>query len=729
MLLAKSRSNGGETLAEHSYNVLQMARSLFHRLTPAIRGIERLLPELETAALLHDIGKAAAGFQAMLAGNRSDWHGWRHEILSAGFASNLALSEEVVFAILTHHRQIPHRVAGQPAGRLHWSGRFPEDWDPMVQEWQTNSSEALEVWNALCENAERPDLRCALPDISNIALNSAWLNRPATRRQTRFIEPERRRKASLLRGLLMSADHLASAGRTSIPAPLNLNDFSPRFELRGFQERCAVQGHTILHAPTGSGKTEAALLWAGANQPENGRFFYTLPYTAALNAMHARLRREFPSGARSIGLLHGRAAHHLYTAAERDYPSDPQKATQEAHARAHLAREAFYPVRVCTPHQLLRFSLRGKGWEQMLSEIPGSCVVFDEVHSYEPRLAGLTFGTAKLFAAMGAKVMFISATFPKFLREQIVALIPVAEIAPDPDDPRDHPVLDRKRHTIGVVDGTLRTQLQNITDDALSDRHVLVVCNHVASAQFMAGALRGALGDSEEVVCLFHGRFNTRDRRRKEQRLVSDSPPSVLVATQVVEVSLDISFDKGYFEAAPIDALVQRMGRVNRQGSTAAPILISRTPLNSHPIYDSAYTSATLDLLSKLDGPVSEQDLMAICDTVYRNGYVGEDKLRFEETLNHPFLSNFEEMLVAGEHEEWIDQVIENVEGRADLLPFNLIGEYDMFTAERRWLDADSLLVNTYTSGLEDVIHKERSPWVIKLGYDDKQGLHSREHS
>jgi CRISPR/Cas system-associated endonuclease/helicase Cas3 len=49
----------------------------------------------------------------------------------------------------------------------------------------------------------------------------------------------------------------------------------------------------ILQSPTGSGKTEAALLWAQRNQKRNGRLFYTLPTTASLNAMYLRLKKSF----------------------------------------------------------------------------------------------------------------------------------------------------------------------------------------------------------------------------------------------------------------------------------------------------------------------------------------------------------------------------------------------------------------------------------------------------
>jgi CRISPR-associated endonuclease/helicase Cas3 len=699
---------------------------LYQRLTPLVRASEGLLRDLEAAALLHDIGKAAVGFQEMLAGLRRDWNSWRHEILSAAFASGLSVSDEVIFAVLTHHRQVPGRSLEQSNDRLHWTSTGPEDWPRIREDWKPNAAEAFAVWNSLCEQVGRFDLKSAEFQLDKIKLDDAWLDRLTLRKQRKFIPVECRKRASLLRGLLMSADHLASAGEATIPSPMRLNNFTPRFCLRNFQERCRVQGNVILNAPTGSGKTEAAVVWAATNQPENGRFFYTLPYTAALNAMYSRLKREFPQSGDSIGLLHGRAAHYLYDAAQKDYPSDPQKAAMEAKARARLAREAFYPVRICTPHQLLRFSLRGKGWEQMLFEIPGSCIVFDEVHSYDPSLAGLTLGTAKLFAAMGAKLMFISATLPDFMREQINALAPMISIAPDPEQAADRLVLDRKRHIAHVFDGDLLGKINEIVENVQKGRHVLIVCNHVTSAQDVARVLRSELGANS--VCLFHSRFNMRDRKRKEDRLTPGALPQVLVATQVIEVSLDLSFDMGYFEAAPIDALIQRMGRVNRQGETPVPICIVESALNPHPIYDSRYTRRTIDLLSSVQGPLSEQDLTVICNSVYEEGYTGQDKVDFETRLNHSFLAAFEENLTAGEYRNWIEEAI-SLDNRAEVLPVDLAAEYESFVTAKRWLDAEALLVTTYTTNLGNFLDRSHDPWIVRLPYDCENGLCSPKDS
>ena len=704
-----------ETLLDHSLRVVAMIRQLFARLPSSEEFDAGLLAHLEAAAALHDVGKAATGFQDMLFQRSADWKGRRHEFLSAAFAFAIGAPEEVVFAVLTHHKRIPDSPPfADPHNRLRFHLSQPDAWEPMLREFEANRAAVRELWGDLASMLNRPDLLVGSDaPLQGSFLRSAWRD---GRKQRTCIPVSSRKRASLIRGLLVSADHLASGNQT-LPPSVDLTQFRPKFTLRPFQTRVAIDRNVILRAPTGSGKTEAALTWAAHNQSPNSRLFYTLPYTAALNAMHLRLKRVFPSCPESIGLLHGKAAHHLFEAMQNDFPSDPARASFEAKARARLAHEMYHPVRVCTPHQLLRFTLRGKGWEQMLSEIPGACVVFDEVHSYDPALAGLTLGTARLFHQMGAKLMFISATLPRFLERIISELVPHETISPDSGKPPDAEILGRRRHTIRVVDDTLRAMLPSIVSDAKAGATVLVVCNHVRSAQSIAAELRAELGTA--AIRLFHGRFNIRDRTKIEHSLSGTELPRVLVATQVVEVSLDISYQKGYFEAAPIDALAQRMGRVNRKGlDPPARITIAGQALNKHAIYDSNRTRRTIELLRGISEPISEQSLVEICNEVYGDGYEGEELRVFTERIDHKYLTRFDECMVAGDHEDWTEEAIQDIDRRVDVLPAALLGEFRQFQSECRWLEADALTINIYWNDrLKEQVRRDHAPWVIDAPY------------
>jgi len=357
-LLAKSAGSDGkpEYLLDHTMAVVRMARDLCDRLPLPLEARIELRGQLELAAALHDVGKAAPGFQRVLLGEQHDWHGWRHEALSAGFASALkcAVPEEVTFAVLFHHKEIP---GDTPRGMFFFSDQ-PEGWPRMLREWRESETLAREFWSQVCREIGRAECM-DVNEVAHVNLGRGWLSDSPTSPggQVNSIALEKRYDASRLRGLLISADHLASAHQ-ELPAMVETGEFRMKYTPRPFQCKagCTV-GHAIMRAPTGSGKTEAAMLWAAANQVENGRLFYVLPFTAAINAMHTRLCDSFPTKRESVGVLHGRASHHLYSQMLLDYPNDPHRAQAEAKARARLAHEMYHPVRVCTPHQVLRHAL------------------------------------------------------------------------------------------------------------------------------------------------------------------------------------------------------------------------------------------------------------------------------------------------------------------------------------------------------------------------------------
>ncbi len=151
----------------------------------------------------------------------------------------------------------------------------------------------LEEWELICDYLEDDSAIClplSGPMLLPLSLNPAWLKRTVGRRgQRKAISFQDRYYVSVLRGLTIASDHLGSAHKTPPLIP-KLNDFSIiKFNLRPFQADAGWNiGSLILRAPTGSGKTEAALFWAQKNQRQNGRLFYVLPYTASINAMHQR---------------------------------------------------------------------------------------------------------------------------------------------------------------------------------------------------------------------------------------------------------------------------------------------------------------------------------------------------------------------------------------------------------------------------------------------------------
>ena len=591
----------GESLAQHTWNVLERLAEAI-RLRPDLPktlGFPRLWHGLFWACFLHDFGKAAKGFQEMLRGGAKWPH--RHEVLSLVFLDWITdtLSDEeqkwIAAAIVSHHRD--QRTLKISLAYLFLS-EFDED--PLVERVSEIGEETLKgLWRWLNE--------CAASWIEALGLAQTNIQTVKTPSQTEAIEAVRRQGAQrvrywlktyhrfvrdltyteqraqiigtlALRGHLISSDHMASAHTGPLsPSPLvQPSDLLVRLglkdaELYAHQKACVTtQGSVVLIAPTGSGKTESALLWACAqtyNKRPIPRLFYTLPYQASMNAMYDRLQDHFPQ---QVGLEHSRSTLALYRRLlDRDYT--PQTAARSARWAKNLARLNYFSVRVLSPYQILKAAYRLKGYESLLSDYFGGVFVLDEVHAYETKRLAMILGTVKYLADhFGARFFVMSATLPSLLQGHLAeALGPYTSIRATPE------LFARYcRHTLFMRDGDLLADaaMASIAEAAHDGQAVMVCCNTVKRAQTAYDELQCRLkGDDIEVI-LLHGRFNGRDRLEKEnvvrQATGSRSDqrrPIVLVATQVVEVSLDIDLDVIYTDPAPLEALIQRFGRINRR--------------------------------------------------------------------------------------------------------------------------------------------------------------------
>jgi CRISPR-associated endonuclease/helicase Cas3 len=627
---------------------------------------------------------------------------------------------------------------------------LPQDELPYdrISSWNEMAAQLLQNLPALesflKELDKHADLQLVLNEIESCVdagrfkLKEAWVTEDY---QKRHAQASERRQAALLRGLLMTSDHLASAHKSNLPSPPVLSNYRNdvlrhecgNCEPRPFQAQCGeTVGDAILKAPTGSGKTGAILLWAAHNQVENGRLFYTLPHTASNNAMHGRLSRIYSEEA--VGVLHHKNAGYLYRLFEKEGCS--YVAQKKAADVASLARELYHPIRVTTPHQILRVALRGKGWEMGLAEFENACFVFDEIHAFEPLLVGLTIATAKWLKSLGAKLLFASATIPRFLEAIVRNELQIPSnkiIAPNPTLPGDNAVLDKKRHHIRIKEGSLLNGLVSLVEEIeTSNQTTLVVCNHVATSQTVWRSLKEDYG-FEPV--LLHSRFNGRDRASIEAAITGDAPPRILVATQAVEVSLNLDYERGYSEPAPADALGQRFGRINRQGARPpSEVVVFTEPSRGH-LYDEYTTNRTVELLRSLK-ELTEAQLTEIVNDVYGDGYGSEAQKEYERGLNNEGIRDFEKELIAGLHRPWVEEIINGTDGQIEVLPSSLVEEFAELKTEKSFILARQLLVpirigQFFKAMKEGVIYRDEKlrERVTTLRYDSDGGLDLSQQS
>ena len=724
---AKGEGGKPESLAQHTWLVLDRM-SDFIKLRPELParlGRPTLWNCLYWAAFLHDFGKAMPGFQGLLRGDRAareNWGGHRHELFSLAFVDWLTPGLDVddlawvTAAVASHHRDRDEMTGLYPTPE-------PDEPDPLIEPLAglpAHHVKGLYDWLATCGWAWAQHLGL---DRLGVAPISFPVDMPPFRagevvRRIRYWLRQYNRLAGgpgatdaggfaapiTLRGMILSADHSGSAHAPDLPrVALSREQIlrNHQWALYEHQEEAErATGSALLVAPTGAGKTEAALLWA-ARQARDGnapRLFYTLPYQASMNAMVRRLEETF--GDAYVHLQHGRALLATYRWFM-EKGEEPINAAQVARQRKAMARLHYPPVRVFSPYQMLKAMYRLKGYEAQLTDYHDGLFIFDEIHAYDiERLALILRTIAYLRRHYNARFLVMSATFPTLIREWLnEALGEMAMITAVPE------LFARfQRHRIQLVEGEVldEANLFRIQEAALEGKSVLVACNVVARAQRVYEILSKQLAPGGIDIVLLHGRFNMRDRLEKEEiireRTGADKaggPPIVLVATQAVEVSLDIDLDTIYSEPAPLEALVQRFGRVNRRGKKGiVDVHVFTVPSDEQKwIYDERLVAETLRVLSRENGrPVDESAVGLWLDEIYEGEVADEWKKRYAAAA-----AEFDAAIVGSlrpfRSDSDLDRQFDKMFDGVEVLPEDLWPEYDRLANEGNYVQAGELLV------------------------------------
>ena len=359
-------------------------------------------------------------------------------------------------------------------------------------------------------------------------------------------------------------------------------------------------GLFIVEAPMGAGKTEAALAAAYRRWNEGGErgLYFALPTQLTSNRIHTRVAGfldNIMADRTVLTLVHGSAWLAEDRAREfRPAATGPQAgSTGEADAMdvcrwfASGRKALLAPFGTGTIDQALMARIAAKHSALRLFALSGKVVVLDEVHSYDPYTSKLVDNLVAWLLETGCTVVVLSATLTAARRRQLVEAAGGTE---PPTTPSDYPlitkVVDRTATHHPVADATMREQVVRLEHLAAADQTlfgrvasaaragacVLMIRNTVGSAQETFRRVREAAHGDDLPVGLLHSRFPHFQRAAKEEawmgRLGRDGSTRpqgcVLVATQVVEQSVDIDADLLVTDLAPTDLLLQRIGRLHR---------------------------------------------------------------------------------------------------------------------------------------------------------------------
>jgi CRISPR-associated endonuclease/helicase Cas3 len=396
--------------------------------------------------------------------------------------------------------------------------------------------------------------------------------------------------------------------------PSETRSFSELFHLpapRPMQAKAVELAHevkepalVIIEAPTGVGKTEAALYMADtwACTLRQRGMYVAMPTMATSNQMHERvakvLRDRYPGISLSPLLIHSQARW-----MQDSLPSEMNVGEGEEEEAIEAMtwflprkRSLLAPFGVGTVDQAFMSVLQTKHFFVRLLGLSHKTLIFDEVHAYDTYMSKLFQRLLGWLRAVGTSVIILSATLPEKTRRQLItAYAGEGTEMPDVTYPAITWAVEGKADTIPVTAPERRTihlgwlerspeAIAAHLETALEEGGcAAVICNTVRRSQDVYRALQASGAWSEEETTLFHARFPFGWRQSIEADVLSHFGKrasrengqrphrAVVVATQVIEQSLDLDFDVMVSDLAPADLLIQRAGRLHRHARADRP--------------------------------------------------------------------------------------------------------------------------------------------------------------
>jgi CRISPR-associated endonuclease/helicase Cas3 len=358
-----------------------------------------------------------------------------------------------------------------------------------------------------------------------------------------------------------------------------------------------AEGLHIIEAPTGSGKTEAALAFASYLLAEDkaDSIIFALPTQATSNALLERLEKVAPllfHDGVNVVLAHGKSrfSHRLKALIKAGAEFDSSDARIQCSQWIAQSRKRVFlgQIGICTIDQVLMSTLPVRHHFVRRFGIGRSILIIDEIHSYDSYMHGLLKYVLESQKDVCGNIILLSATLDSRRRKELIETW--GGVGNDISE--TYPLVTRVHHgvvtsidlepehfpEIRIVEVDTRTTseafpdksiLEDVIRRAYEGQYVAIVVNVVDHAQRVAKALKRTTLDIS--VDVFHSRFAFHNRDSIEQFVLKtygknrlSSTGRILVATQVVEQSLNLDFDYLVTQICPVDLLFQRIGRLHR---------------------------------------------------------------------------------------------------------------------------------------------------------------------
>lgn len=374
-----------------------------------------------------------------------------------------------------------------------------------------------------------------------------------------------------------------------------------------------------LFAPCGRGKTEAALLWAlnALEKYKRNKIIFAMPTQTTSNAMYDRLKTIF--GEVNVGLYHGRCFIKLRDDLKKEADEDfeEEKDVEEIRSETFKGNIFFKPITITTVDHLIYSFVKGFSQADFaLGNLQNAVIIFDEVHYYEKLTLEHLLTLFKQLIKMDIPHLLMSGTLPDFMLKELDNCY---KHIIDEDGLEFRP-FKLEFHGKSIFDDDVVAEIVKNYRKGLTQFAIL---NTVERAKQFYLRLKEEFRNLDEPnIMLYHSQFTYNDRVKKENEIYSriKNKPFILVATQVIEVSLDISCDVMYSELAPPDAIGQRAGRLNRKGKEwnnevehALKIYLPK----EHLPYEENLFNKVKSVVRGYQKPMSYREIKEFCDKVY----------------------------------------------------------------------------------------------------------------
>jgi CRISPR-associated endonuclease/helicase Cas3 len=564
----------GLPLKEHNQNLLKQAADALSLRAFVIEKYKKLTngadlkAELETSAKWHDIGKTDNEWQDACQADFKIWEslgkpklfraknimatgvkGFRHEIASLQIAqeNNYQLSPQVKAAIAAHH------------GKL--SRRYEERWKyrPIFQKFWSEFNN---------QSAEFP-------------LNDKKSFDKIISKRFQF---------DGVRAFLQLIDHRASAKENGDELP-EFRTFDYKFPYKdelGNDKKNEVQKKieelwdepfAILRAPTGAGKTDAALLWA-KHQVDNNRadrLVIAMPTRFTANALSISVTEENFKNLGDAGLYHSSALYQRLK--DKDFASKKEEweVKKFVDKEQDLARTLETPLTVTTiDHLCICLTGTRETHHATFFGLANSCVVIDEADFYDEFTQLNIVVLLRALRLLNVPVLLMSATVPDSAIELYrQSGFEIDKIHADESD------YERTRCTITrYKDAELPEEIEDLLQRALNGEPTIIYANTVSRAQNYYYWFKRKIDESygeinleKDDIVIYHSRFIEPHKVEKENRLrellgrkawENGTQRGVAILTQIGEISVNISANLMISDLCPLDRLAQRVGRLAR---------------------------------------------------------------------------------------------------------------------------------------------------------------------